>query len=156
MPLNCLFVFEPLRFLHTCPSVLLSKFASQIKLMQSPVGVSCQSQGPRVAGPKAQGPSSRVPGSQDPGSQNLESQSPRSQGPASQGPGSQVSCLRVPGPGPQVQIQTIPKVSESQVSGSCVSGSRVPNLRSHGPRSRVPGPDFRLSPIKLRIIYMSN
>ena len=37
--LNFIFVFDPLRFRHTCHA--LSKFASQIKLIQSVVGVSC-------------------------------------------------------------------------------------------------------------------
>ena len=35
--LNFVFVFEPLRFRHTRPSFLLSKFASQINLIQSVV-----------------------------------------------------------------------------------------------------------------------
>ena len=39
--LNFIFVFEPLRFQQTWPSFLLSKFASQIKLIQSVVEVSC-------------------------------------------------------------------------------------------------------------------
>ena len=87
--LNFIFVFEPLRFRHACLSFLLSKFTSQIKLIQSVVGgqllvswsqspisrvsgvrISC----PRVASPKSQVPrvpGHRVPGSQVPGSQVL-------------------------------------------------------------------------------------
>ena len=123
MPLNCLFVFEPLRFLHTCPSVLLSKFASQIKLMQSPVGVSCQSQGPRVQLPGSQVPRPRVP--------VPESQGPRIPGPRISGlrvPGLRVLRLRVQGP-------------KSHVSGSQVLGLRSRfrlYLRSQSPRSQGP------------------
>ena len=84
--LNFILVFEPLRFWHTCRSFLLSKFASQIKLIKSLVesvasnrvlgshlqGFGCQrlvSQGPRVLGPRSLDPRSvglRVlaPGSQ--------------------------------------------------------------------------------------------
>ena len=39
--LNFIFVFEPLRFRHTCPqSFLLSKFILQIKLIETVVEVS--------------------------------------------------------------------------------------------------------------------
>ena len=94
--LNFIFVFEPLRFQLTCPSFLLSKFASQIKLIQSVLirsVASHRSQGPitrvpgirvlcpRVASPKAQGSSSKVLGYQVSGYRF---------------PGFQVSGLRVP------------------------------------------------------------
>ena len=98
---NFIFVLEPLRFWQICPSFLLSKFASQIKLMQSLVGISCKSQGlrvpcprvpcPRVASPKAQGPkisSLRVSGLRV--------------------PGLRVTRLRVSGPGSQVLVLDYP------------------------------------------------
>ena len=94
MSLNFIFVFEPLRFRHICPSFLLSKFASQIKLIQSVVGVSCQPQGSRIPLPGFRVSWSHVPGSQVPGA--------RAPVPESQGPKSQ--RLRVPGPGSQVLI----------------------------------------------------
>ena len=93
---NFIFVFQPLCFRHICHA--LSKFASQIKLIQYVVGVSCYSQGPRVPSPgswmsrsMSQGPSSGVSGSQVSGSQSLGPQGPRSQDPRSW-----VSGLRVP------------------------------------------------------------
>ena len=81
--LNFIFVFELLRFWHTCSS-FLSKFASQIKLIQSVMGSvaslrvlgsyfrgpECQglvSQGPRVPGPGLMVPGSWVSESQGPG-----------------------------------------------------------------------------------------
>ena len=76
--LNFIFVFEPLRFRHTCPSFLLSKFASQIKLIKSPGSVASQ------RFPDVRIPYPRVP-------------VPESQGLGSQGP-------RIPGPGSQVLI----------------------------------------------------
>ena len=87
--LNFIFAFKPLRFRHACHSFLLSKYASQIKLIPSVVrsvaslrviwsnfqGPGCQcpvSQGPRVPGsrgPRVLAPGSRVSGSHSPGSQ---------------------------------------------------------------------------------------
>ena len=83
---NFIFVFEPLRFRHTCPSFLLSKFASQVKLIQSLGGGQLLVSGsqspisrvpvirvpcPRFASPKSQSPISWVPRSLVPGSQVL-------------------------------------------------------------------------------------
>ena len=76
--LNFIFVFEPLRFRHTCPSFLLSKFASQIKLIQSVVGSVASL---RILGSHFQGP----------GWQSLVSRGPRVPSLGSHGPGSQVS-----------------------------------------------------------------
>ena len=108
--LNFIFAFEPLRFRHACHSFLLSKYASQIKLIPSVVRsvaslrvIWSNFQGPGCQGPVSQGP--RVPGSRAPESwlQGLGSQGPTvlglrsrvsgSQGPASQGPGSQTLIL---------------------------------------------------------------
>ena len=71
--LSFIFVFEFLRFWHTCPTFLLSKFASQIKLMNSVVGqlLDSGSQGPRIPSPTVPGPGSQCLGSQVPGSQVL-------------------------------------------------------------------------------------
>ena len=102
---NFIFVFQPLCFRHICHA--LSKFASQIKLIQYVVGVSCYSQGPRVPSPGSWMSRSHVPGSQF---RSLR-----------------VPSLRIPGS----------RASGSQVSGSQVlglrsqgSGSWVPVLRS--------------------------
>ena len=65
------------RFRHTCPSFLLSKFASQIKLIQSV-----------VASLKVPGSHSRIP---SPRFLTLASQSSRSQDSRVPGPGSHVS-----------------------------------------------------------------
>ena len=81
--LNFIFVFEPLSFLHTYPSFLLSKFVSQIKLIQSVVGVSCSSQGLRLPFPGSWVSGPHVPGWQVP--------SPWVSGFGSRGPGSRVS-----------------------------------------------------------------
>ena len=129
--LNFIFVFELLRFRHLCPNFLLSKFASQIKLIQSVVGVRCQTYGDRVPGPRFQGPTfqgrkSQVLGSQVSGSQGSSSQS---LGPWVPGPGSL---------GPRFWVLGF------QSPGSWVSGSRVPSPSSRGPGSQVSGPDFRL------------
>ena len=106
-------VSEPQRFWQTCPSFLSSKFASQIKLIQSVVGdqlLVSGSQGPIcrvlgvriscpiVASPKFQlsrAPSPRVHGPRVPGSQDLGSWVPGlgSQGRGSQGLNSQVLIL---------------------------------------------------------------
>ena len=90
--LNFISVFEPLRFRHKYTS-FLSKLASQIKLIQSVVGVSCWSQGPRVSLPGSQVSGSHVPGWQVPRLMVPvpESQGSSSQSLRSQGPGSQVS-----------------------------------------------------------------
>ena len=85
----------------TCPSFLLSKLASEIKLMQSVVGVSCQSQGPRVPLPGSRVTGSHVPGLQVPRPRVVVAGSQVS---GCQGPGPQVSGLRVPDPGSQVLI----------------------------------------------------
>ena len=74
------YFLEPLRFRQTCHRFLLSKFASQLKLIQSVVGLSCLSHGPmvpcpRVASLKSQGSS--------PGFQSRRSQGP---GPRVSGP----------------------------------------------------------------------
>ena len=82
--LNFIFVFEPLRFRHTCPSFLLSKFASQIKLIKSPGSVASH------RFPDVRIPYPRVP---VPESQGLGSQGSRSQGPRIPDPGSQVLIL---------------------------------------------------------------
>ena len=84
---NFIFVLEPLRFWQICPSFLLSKFASQIKLMQSLVGISCKSQGLRVP----------LPGSHVPGSQVPRLRVPRSRVSESRVSGSHVSGFQVPG-----------------------------------------------------------
>ena len=83
--LNSIFVFESLRFRHTYPSFLLSKLPSQIKLIQSVVGVCCQSQCPRVPLPGSQGCKSQGPESQ------FRSRVSGSQGSVSQVSGSRVS-----------------------------------------------------------------
>ena len=88
--LNFIFVFKPLSFRHKCPRSLLSKFASQIKLIQSVVWVSCKSDGHSVPFPGSQVSGSHVPGSQVPRSQF---QGHISKGPRSQSPGSQVLIL---------------------------------------------------------------
>ena len=110
------------------PSFLLSKFVSQLKLIQSVVrvgilGICVTSSVLRVllsgfwvSGSQIPSPRDTVPGCWVLGSQF--------QCPVSQGP-------RVPGP----------RVSGSQISGSRVSGSWVSG-------SRVSGPDFRISPIE--------
>ena len=124
-------------FWLSCPSFLLSKFTSQLKLIQSVVlagilgicvtswilRILCL----RVTIPKSQGPISRglgvrVPCPTVPRSQASGSRVSESQGPGSQGPG-----LQVP---------------ESHGTGTQTPG--VAGLRSQGPRSRVLGPDFRL------------
>ena len=101
------FVFKPLCFRHTCPKFLLSIFASQIKLIQSVVGVSCQSQGPGCQVPMFQGRTSQVPRSKF---RVPECLSPIYRGPRSQGPG-----FRVSGPDfrlyPCTHIQIITKRS---------------------------------------------
>ena len=92
--LNFILVFEPLRFWHTCRSFLLSKFASQIKLIQSLVGSVTSN---RVLGSHLQGF----------GCQRLVSQGPRVPGPGYRGPRSldpRSVGLRVPAPGSQVLI----------------------------------------------------
>ena len=108
-------LIEPLSFRLRCPSFLLSKFASQLKLIQSVVwvgilGICVTSSIVRVllSGfwiPGSQVPTLRdpVPGSWVSGSRVPGFQSPRSQSPEFQGP--RVLSLRV-------------------------SGSRVPGLRS--------------------------
>ena len=62
LSLNFIFVFEPLRFQHTHPSFLLSKFTSRIGLIQSAMGVSCWSRGPGVSFPGSWVSRSRVSG----------------------------------------------------------------------------------------------
>ena len=76
------------RFRHTCPSFLLSKFASQIKLIQSV-----------VASLKVPGSHSRIP---SPRFLTLASQSSRSQDSRVPGRGPQGLGNRVPGPGSHV------------------------------------------------------
>ena len=128
-----------LSFRLRCPSFLLSKFASQLKLIQSVVrvgilGICVTSSflrvllsgfwvsGPQVPSsrdlvPGSWVPGSHVPWSHDPCSRVLGVRAPESQVPGSQRPGS--------------------RVSGSQISGSWISGSQDPG-------SRVSGPDFRL------------
>ena len=119
--LNFIFVFELLRFRHLCPNFLLSKFASQIKLIQSVVGVRCQTYGDRVPGPRFQGPTF--------------------QGCKSQVLGSQFQVPRVPGPRVSGLGSRVPRsqVLGSRVPESQVLGLRVPSLESQFPGSRVPG-----------------
>ena len=63
LSLNFVFVFEPLRFQHTHPSFLLSRFASRMGLIRSVIGVSCWSRGPGVSFPGSRVSGSRVLGS---------------------------------------------------------------------------------------------
>ena len=126
-------LLEHLSFWLRCPSFLLSKFASQLKLIQSVVRVGILGiwvtssilrvllSGFWVSGLQFPSPRDLFPGSWVSGSHFTESQfqGPVSQGPSSRSPGSH--CPRFQGP-------------------------RIPGLRSQGPRSRIPGPDFRLCP----------
>ena len=98
-----------------CPSFLLSKFASQWKLIQSVSGSWSQDSGSQSRNFQVPGTYFQVPGCQGPrvpGSRVPKSRVSGFQGPGSQSPGRQ-------GPG-------------------------VPGLRSQGPRSRVSRHDFRL------------
>ena len=134
-------LLEHLGFRLRCPSFLLSKFASQLKLIQSVVriatlGICVTSSVLRVllsrfwvSGSQVSSPRDPVPGSwvsglhvlvprfQGPRCQEPVSQGPRCQGPVSLVSGSRFPSLRVP--------------------GLMVPGSRVPG-------SLVSGPDFRL------------
>ena len=97
--LNLIFVFKPLLFRHTCPALVLY----YQKLIQYAVGVSCQSQDPRVPLPGSWVSGFHVPRSQVPRPRVPvpESQGPKSQGPRVSGPVSQVSgpdfrlCLQI-------------------------------------------------------------
>ena len=116
-----------LSFWLRCPRFLLSKFASQLKLLQSVVRI-------RILGICVISSILRVLLS---GFWVSESQFPS---PRDLFPGSWVSGSQCP------------RVSGSRVLGLRVLGLRVPGLRSQGPRSRVSGPDFRLcQKIVLRI-----
>ena len=90
--LNFIFVFESLHLWYACRSFLLSKFASQIKLMQFVVGSVASLS---VLGSHFQGPGCQAFASQ--GSRVPRSRVPGSRVSGSQGPGSQVLCLRVSG-----------------------------------------------------------
>ena len=111
-------------------SFLLSKFATQLKLIQSVVqfgilGVCVTSSILRVLLSGFWVAGSQIPSSRDP------DLGPGCQGPVSQG-------HRFPGPrvpGPESQDTKVP-------------GLRVPGLGSQGPGSRVSGPDFRLWPLR--------
>ena len=121
------------------PNFLLSKFASQSKLIKSVVRIGIlgicvtNSQGPafrilgfRVTSPKSHGPSSVVLGVRVP--------IPGCWVSGSVSQDTRVSGSRVPGPG----FQSL----GSQVLGPGSQCPRVSSLRI--PRSRVSGPDFRL------------
>ena len=115
--LNCIFIFDPLRFWHTCRSFLLSKLVSQIKLIQSLVESVASF---RVLGSQFQGP----------GCQGLVFQGPRVPGPGSHG--SRVTGLRIPGLCiPESWVSGL-RVPDSRVLGAGVSGSRVLGLRFSG------------------------
>ena len=119
--LNFSFVFEPLHFQHTCSSFLLSKFASERKLIQSVVRV-------RIIGICVTSSVLRVLLS-DSGSQGRKSKVPGTQlrGPGCQSPSSRILGVRVP----------CFRVLKSQVPESCVIGLRVSSLRVPGPGSQV-------------------
>ena len=117
---NFIFVFQPLCFRHICHA--LSKFASQIKLIQYVVGVSCYSQGPRVPLPGSWMSRSHVPGSQF---RSLR-----------------VPSLRIPGS----------RVSGSRVSGSQGSGSQVSGFWIMGAGPQVLILDYALSSFKVILI----
>ena len=78
--LNFIFVFKPLLFRHTCPALVLY----YQKLIQYAVGVSCQSQDPRVP----------LPGSWVSGFHVPMSQVPRPRVPSLRVPESRVPCPR--------------------------------------------------------------
>ena len=92
-----------------CPSFLLSKFASQLKLIQSVSGSWSQDSGSQSRNFQVPGTYFQVPGCQDP------------RVPGSRVPKSRVSGFRVPG-------LRVPGV---RVLGSQVSGLRVPGPGSH-------------------------
>ena len=138
-----------------CPSFSLSKFASQLKSIQSLVqvgilGICVTSSIFRVllsefwtSGLKIQSPRDLVPGSwvsgsqfQSPGCQGLVSQGPKVPGPRFAGPGFRVS-------GSQGLESRCPRVSGLRVPGLMVPGSRVSG--SQDPRVlRVTGPQFQV------------
>ena len=119
------YLLEHLSFWHRCHSFLLSKFASQLKLIQSVV---------RVGILQCSGSYSQDSGSQGRNSQVLATHS-------------RVQGVRVPVPWSWVSGSRVP---ESQVSGSQGPRSQVSQdpgsqgPKVSGPRSRVSGPDFRL------------
>ena len=90
--LNFIFVFQPPCFRYTCRSFLLSKYASQINLIQSIVRISCASQGPRVPFPWSRVLGSYVP---SPGPQVASPSVPSAK---FQAPCSRIPCLRASSP----------------------------------------------------------
>ena len=134
-----------------CPSFLLSKFASQLNLIQFVLrvrilGIWVKSSILRlllsvfwVSEPQFPSPRDLFPGSWVSGSK-----SPRVSGPRVLGlrvSGSWFKGLRVPGPGSHVLILDyalpVPGCQGPRVPGSRVSESRVPGLRIPGPGSQV-------------------
>ena len=130
-----------LSFRLRCPIFLLSKFVSQLKLIQSVVRVGILgicvtssilkvllsgfwTSGSQIPSPRDPVPGSWVSGSQfqGPGCQGLVSQGPRAPGP------------RFPGPGSQ----------RPRVSSLSVLGSQAPRVSG----SRASGPDFRVYLLK--------
>ena len=115
-----------------CPSFLLSKFASQLKLFNLWYGSEYLESASQV---QFSGSCSQNSGSQ---TRNFQVSVTYFQVPGCQ-------SLRVPGS----------RIPESWVSGSQVSGSWGPRSQvsgSQGPRSRVSGPDFRLCPMKRAVL----
>ena len=136
-------LLQHLHFWLRCPSFLLSKFATQLKLMQSVVwveilGICVASSTFRVLLSRFWVSGLLFPSPKDPfpvpvpGSWMSGSRVPVSQG--SRVPGSQVQEPRVSG-------SQDPESQDPESQGPGVLG-----LRSQGPRSRIPGPDFRLRP----------
>ena len=139
-------MFHPLQhqsFQLICPSFLLSKFASQLKIIKSVMrfwilGIYVSSSVLMVLGLRFQVSESQVSSPRDPV------------------PGSRVSLLCVPGssvPGLRAQIPGFrtpwSRVSWSRVPGFRVSGSQdsgSQGLVSESPWSRVSAPDYRLRP----------
>ena len=128
---------------------LLSKFAAQLKLIQSVVqvgilGLCVTSSILRILVSGFWVSESQVPSTRDPDSGSLVS-------------GSYVSGSQFQAPGYQGPMSQGSRVTGSQVPESWIPGPRVPSLRIPGLRvsgsqslgsqvsmSRVPGPDFRL------------
>ena len=140
------YLLEHLIFWLRCPSFLLSKFASQLKLIQSVVrvgilGISVASSILRVLLSGFWASGSQFPSPRDPF------------------PGSWVSGSQFHGPEFRVLCS---RIAGLRVFGSWVSESW--GLRSHGPRSRVSGPDFRLChiltiltcPLKTYVVRLDN
>ena len=116
-------LLEYLSLRLSCPSFLLSKFATQLKLIQS------ASRDTRSLCHKfiSQGPALRILG--------LRAASPKFQGPSSRVLGARVPCPMVSwsmfqGTGCQGPRVTGSRVPEARVPGLRISGSRVPGLRS--------------------------